>query len=153
MEKSIADSGMVESMGKWFATGESLLAMIFALVVLIVTFRIIDRPRRDSLSVKLLSSRMVISLSFGANHPIIYGLGIFIIATLITELHFIEKLGALIWRRKEHHQYLLQKATAEEVAACEEFRDKQMQELKDENQVRESLVRVLFNHNDFVTVR
>ena len=76
MEKSIADSGMVESMGKWFATGESLLAMIFALVVLIVTFRIIDRPRRDSLSVKLLSSRMVISLSFGANHPIIYGLGI-----------------------------------------------------------------------------
>ncbi len=44
-------------------------------------------------------------------------------------------------------------ATAEEVAACEEFRDKQMQELKDENQVRESLVRVLFNHNDFVTVR
>ena len=44
-------------------------------------------------------------------------------------------------------------ATAEEVAACEEFRDKQMQELKDENQVRESLVRVLFNHNDFVTIR
>ena len=106
MEKSIADSGMVESMGKWFTTGESLLAMIFALAVSIVTFRIIDRPRRDSLSVKLLGRRMVISLSFGANHPIIYELGIFIIATLITELHFIEKLGALIWRRKEHHQYL-----------------------------------------------
>ena len=58
---------------------------------------------------------MVIALSFGANHPIVYGLSIFIIAALITELHFIEKLGALVWRRKEHHQYLLQKATAEEV--------------------------------------
>ena len=34
MEKSIADSGMVESMGKWFTTGESLLAMIFALAAL-----------------------------------------------------------------------------------------------------------------------
>ena len=41
MEKSIADSGMVESMGKWFTTGESLLAMIFALAALIVTLRII----------------------------------------------------------------------------------------------------------------
>ena len=78
---------------------------------------------------------MVISLSLGANHPIIYGLGIFIIATLITELHFIEKLGALIWRRKEHQQYLLQKATAEEV---ESKRKKELKieadEMRDETQ-------------------
>ena len=126
---------MVESMGKWFTTDESLLAMIFALAALIVTLRIIDRPRGDFLSVKLLGSLMVISLTFGANHPIIYGLGIFIIATLITELHFIEKLGALIWRRKEHHQYLLQKATAEEV---ENKRKKELkikeEEMRDETQ-------------------
>jgi hypothetical protein len=115
MEKSTAGSGMIDSMAKWFVTGESLLAMIFALAALIVTLRIIYRPRKDSLSIKLLGSLMVIALSFGANHPIIYGLSIFIIAALITELHFIEKLGALLWRRKEHHQYLLQKATADEV--------------------------------------
>jgi hypothetical protein len=115
MEKSATDSKMIESMANWFTTGESLLAMIFALAALIVTLRLIYRPRRDSLSIKLLGSLMVIALTFGANHPIIYGISIFIIAALITELHFIEKLGALIWRRKEHHQYLLQKATAEEV--------------------------------------
>ena len=44
-------------------------------------------------------------------------------------------------------------ATDIEVTACREFWDKQMQELKDDVRVRESLVRVLFNHNDFVTVR
>ncbi len=44
-------------------------------------------------------------------------------------------------------------ARAEEVAACREFWDRQMQELKNESRVRESLVRVLFNHNDFVTIR
>jgi len=115
MEKSTIDSGMIGSFARWFTTGESLLAMIFAMAVLIVTLRIIYRPHRDALSIKLLGSLMVISLSFGANHPIIYGLSIFIIAALITELHFIEKLGALLWRRKEHHQYLIQKATAEEV--------------------------------------
>ncbi|HCK52029.1 MAG TPA: hypothetical protein DIC23_02355 [Planctomycetaceae bacterium] len=44
-------------------------------------------------------------------------------------------------------------ATDIEVTACREFWDKQMQELKDDVRVRESLVRVLFNHNDFVTIR
>ncbi len=73
IEKATTDSEMIESMAKWFTTGESLLAMIFALAVLIVTLRIIYRPRQDPLSVRLLGSLMVISLSFGANHPIIYG--------------------------------------------------------------------------------
>ena len=94
-------------MAKWFSTGEFLLAMIFTLAALIVTLRLIYRPRKDALFIKLLGSLMVIALSFAANHPIVYGLSIFIIASLITELHLIEKLGALVWRRKEHHQYLL----------------------------------------------
>ena len=44
-------------------------------------------------------------------------------------------------------------ASDEEVAACEAFWAEQLRELKDEVRVRESLVRVLFNHNDFVTIR
>jgi hypothetical protein len=35
MEKSTVDSGTIESMAIWFATGESLLATIFALAALI----------------------------------------------------------------------------------------------------------------------
>ncbi len=73
MEKTTTDSEMIESMAKWFTTRESLLTTIFAMAILIVTLCIIYRPRQDPLSVRLLGSLMVISLSFGANHPIIYG--------------------------------------------------------------------------------
>jgi len=44
-------------------------------------------------------------------------------------------------------------ASDEEVAACKSFWVQQLREVKDEGRVRESLVRVLFNHNDFVTIR
>ena len=44
-------------------------------------------------------------------------------------------------------------ATDVEVTACREFWLKQVKELGDAGRVRESLVRVLFNHNDFVTIR
>ncbi|MCH2398028.1 MAG: DUF1553 domain-containing protein, partial [Pirellulales bacterium] len=48
---------------------------------------------------------------------------------------------------------LARNETDAELAACLEFWERQRQELKNEDQVRESLVRVLFNHNDFVTIR
>ena len=48
---------------------------------------------------------------------------------------------------------LARNETDAERAACLEFWERQRQELKNEDQVRESLVRVLFNHNDFVTIR
>ena len=48
---------------------------------------------------------------------------------------------------------LARNETADELAACLQFWETQRQELKNESQVRESLVRVLFNHNDFVTIR
>ncbi len=48
---------------------------------------------------------------------------------------------------------LARNETDTELAACLEFWKKQQQELQNESQVRESLVRVLFNHNDFVTIR
>ncbi|MDP6717675.1 MAG: DUF1553 domain-containing protein, partial [Pirellulaceae bacterium] len=40
-----------------------------------------------------------------------------------------------------------------EVAAAERFLVKQREIIDDEQMVRESLIRVLFNHNDFVTIR
>ena len=40
-----------------------------------------------------------------------------------------------------------------EVAAAARFLAKQRDLVGDEQKVRESLIRVLFNHNDFVTIR
>jgi len=55
--------------------------------------------------------------------------------------------------RKAFVRVLSRLASEDEVAACQAFWAQQLQELKDEGRVRESLVRVLFNHNDFVTIR
>ena len=42
---------------------------------------------------------------------------------------------------------------ARETAASSQFLAKQRTTLKDEARVRESLIRALFNHNDFVSIR
>ena len=55
--------------------------------------------------------------------------------------------------RKAFVHVLSRPASDEEVAACQAFWVQQLREVKDEGRVRESLVRVLFNHNDFVTIR
>ena len=60
MEKATADTEMIESMAKWFTTGESLLAMIFAMAVLIVTLRIITVP----VKIPCLSGFSAVSWSF-----------------------------------------------------------------------------------------
>jgi hypothetical protein len=50
-------------------------------------------------------------------------------------------------------EILSRPVTRVEMAACLAFWKRQAGELKNEERVRESLVRVLFNHNDFVTIR
>lgn len=42
-------------------------------------------------------------------------LGIFIVATLVTELEFLEKLAAIFWNRKEYWEYLTKRASPAEV--------------------------------------
>ena len=45
--------------------------------------------------VKLIGSALVLALAFAANNAFTYGLAIFIVATLVTDLDFLEKLAAL----------------------------------------------------------
>ena len=61
--------------------------------------------------------------------------------------------GAEAFIRAAFLQLLSRSATSREVTVCMAFWERQARELKNEDRVRESLVRVLFNHNDFVTIR
>ncbi|MFP3369231.1 hypothetical protein [Pseudomonas sp. SIMBA_068] len=72
--------------------------------------------------VKLIGSALVLALAFAANNAFTYGLAIFIVATLVTDLDFLEKLAALFWNRDKYWEYQLQKQTiadAEDKAAKE----------------------------------
>lgn len=71
--------------------------------------------RTTDLSIKILGSLFVLSICFAANNWFVYAVGTFIIATLVTELEFLEKLAAIAWGRKEYWDYLMQKATKSEV--------------------------------------
>ncbi|MCH8067632.1 MAG: hypothetical protein IIC69_03540 [Nanoarchaeota archaeon] len=58
-----------------------------------------DKPRFYT---KFLGVMFVLALSFTANNIFVYVISIFIIATLVTELQFLEMLIALIWDRPEY---------------------------------------------------
>ena len=65
----------------------------------------------------------------------------------------IQAVEAEAFIRAAFVQVLSRPATTREVTVCLAFWERQAGELKNEDGVRESLVRVLFNHNDFVTIR
>jgi hypothetical protein len=58
---------------------------------------------------------MVLAVAFAANQWAVYALSIFIVATLITELDFLEKLAAIFWNREKYWEYRIQKAAEAEV--------------------------------------
>lgn len=68
----------------------------------------------DTSKVKLIGSGLVLSLAFAANNVWTYGLSIFIVATLVTELQFLEKLAAMFTNRDKYWDFLAQQATPEQ---------------------------------------
>ncbi|MBI6895646.1 hypothetical protein JET64_02360 [Pseudomonas putida] len=70
----------------------------------------------DSAKVKLIGSGLVLSLAFAANNVWTYGLSIFIVATLVTELQFLEKLAAMFTNRDKYWEYLAQQSTPQQAA-------------------------------------
>jgi hypothetical protein len=68
----------------------------------------------ESSKVKLIGSGLVLSLAFAANNVWTYGLSIFIVATLVTELQFLEKLAAMFTNRDKYWDFLAQQSTPEQ---------------------------------------
>jgi hypothetical protein len=93
----------------------STLSAGFALVGLIVAAVCIFFPRPQSVSIKLLGSLMILALAFAANNGFVYPLAIFIVATLVTDLDFLEKIAALFWNRDKYWEYRMGQTTPSEV--------------------------------------
>lgn len=76
----------------------SWLGVIFSITALLIAVVIICRSERGT-GIKLLGAIFVTGLCFAANNWSAYLLGIFIVATLVTELEFLEKLAAIFCER------------------------------------------------------
>jgi hypothetical protein len=95
-------------------TDTKLIASLFAIVGLITGIILMFKSDRK-LVTQLLGAILVVSISFSAHNAAVYTISVFVIATLVTELQFLEKIAALIWNRKEYWEYLTGSASKEDV--------------------------------------
>jgi len=95
-------------------TQPQVIAALFAISALILAIPLVARGNTQ-FATQLLGSMLVVAISFSANNAAVYTISVFVIATLVTELHFLEKIAALIWNRKEYWNYLTDTASKEEV--------------------------------------
>jgi len=95
-------------------TDTKTVATIFAVVGLAAAICLMLSSERK-IATQILGSLFVISISFSADDTVVYTIAVFVIATLVTELHFLEKIAALIWNRKEYWKYLSGNASKKEV--------------------------------------
>lgn len=102
-------------------TPQTLLSIVFAiigivLIVVLIIARVIffflntftkkkTNSNKKSFFIPLVGVSFIVVLSLLANNPFIYAIAIIIIATLITELEFLEKLMALLWNRGDYWQF------------------------------------------------
>lgn len=108
------------------SAGSSILAQVFAVsglvwIVIYCGFSDVATP-----TVKLIGSVLVLALAFASNSAWTYALSIFIVATLVTELEFLEKLAALFTNRKEYWEWRSKQSTeaeAERKALADAFDD------------------------------
>lgn len=114
----------------------TMLSTLITLAVLLLTITLVFWPRSHASAIKLLGSLMVLALAFGANNGTVYALAIFIVATLVTELDFLEKIAAIFWNREKYWEYRLKKASPSEVAAKQEA--EAQEEISDEKPIRET---------------
>jgi hypothetical protein len=98
----------IRQLGTLIAGGLTVVGVLGSLVLMLA-------KRTVDLTIKLIGSFFVLGICFAAQDGIVYGIGVFVVATLVTELQFLEKLAALVWNRKEYWEYL-SKASPAEVA-------------------------------------
>ena len=97
-------------------TDPKLIASLFAAAGLIVAIALMIKNDRKFVT-QLLGAILVVSISFSAHSTVVYTISVFVIATLVTELQFLEKIAALIWNRKEYWNYLSEYASKEDIEA------------------------------------
>lgn len=95
-------------------TDPKVIATLFAVSALLLAVPLIIRGGAQ-FATQLLGSILVVAICFSAHNAVVYTISVFVIATLVTELHFLEKIAALIWNRKEYWDYLSDSATKDEV--------------------------------------
>jgi len=96
----------------------NVLSIILILSGVLISILLIFREKTRELSTKIVGIFLVVSMAFISNHWFVYTCTVFIVATIITNLDFLEKLAAILMRSKEywdHQNKALEKANLSEI--------------------------------------
>ncbi len=93
----------------------NLLVLIFSVTGMVGLVISLFWPRLQFLAIKVFASLVVIGISFAACNAFIYAISLFIVATLVTELEFLERLAAIAWGRKEYWPYAASRGSRSDV--------------------------------------
>lgn len=100
-------TALAAQMPWWLCVGFAILGIILLLFCLWIN--------QPGLCVKLTGSSLVLSLAFAANQTVIYGIAMFIVATLVTELEFLERIAAIFWRSEPYFKWRMGTASQSDV--------------------------------------
>jgi hypothetical protein len=85
---------------------QRMLPTIDAVCLLVaIVFTGVAVKDRSARPMKVTGSFLIAFLATKANHSAVYAVAIFLVATLITKLDFIENIAAIFWRSKEFFDY------------------------------------------------
>jgi|SRR3989344_783793 len=90
----------------------SLYSFVSIIIGILVSVFIFFMTKDRVFFGKIFGTFAIFSLAILGNNPFVYLIALIIIATLVTELEFLEKLMALIWNREKYWDYLLDRRTA-----------------------------------------
>lgn len=91
---------------------EALAGLVISLALILSLISLIPALRSHSL--RLLALFFVAALSLFSNHWLTYFAGIFVIATAVTELEFLQNLAAIIRGNKDYFDYKKESLTSDQ---------------------------------------
>lgn len=78
------------------------VVIAFLIFILLYFLYIQNDGQRKTLFLQLLGTFCTLGIAFAANNAFVYGIAIFIVATLVTDLEFLEKLAAIVFKNESY---------------------------------------------------
>jgi len=121
------DNELIQLLGSCGVIEKLLAVLTFLSAAVLGVYNSFSKTNREFIT-KFSGALLVSALALLANHVAVYALSIFIVATIITRLDFLENIAAIFWGRREFWEYRTHMTKATKA----ELRDKLQREVQQE---------------------
>ena len=111
----------------------AIAAFSFSIISFVISFFVVNQKFRKSLSKKIATSFLIASIAYMSDSGFAYSIAIFIIATMITRLDFIENIAGIMRDSKNWLEYRRAQLGVASPTEKEKIRVREPKEIKEEN--------------------